>query len=316
MKDYINYKNILLLVSVLFFGGCISFTNKPLPSKYHSEKMNYNKSLLVEIEKKKTKIYIDNRFDIDRKDKIIKFIYQYIANKKHDLIETLMKVDKNKNIQGVYRSDVKINTPYSYDIKFKNLIMFNNILINKNQLKIVDDGIVIDNLNSKALIMSLYSKIAYLKNIKGLPLFLKLDTEALENNIAHFTDEYLHKYSLKEPLKKELENQGYLLVNDIKKADIIISTENLGYHKLQTLINEINYPKSYNLTYNDLFKEIDTSRYYKDYVNLLYLSSITPYMGNVQRDKQNIVPNTSSAGLAVVFIALSSTHKKKGLIVQ
>jgi hypothetical protein len=181
---------------------------------------------------------------------------------------------------------VKVNTKYDYDLNlldiFIDIFKGKKRFISKDDLRIVDDGIILDNFHDQTSIMSIYG-FDYLHNVKGLAVKLKLDTDALEKGIAHFTDEYLKKYSLKEPLENELKNQGYIIVDNIRDADIVIVTENLAYHKIQALVREISYPKTYNLTYEDLFKKIDTQKYYEDPIPLLYFGTIAKYCEDISK---------------------------------
>lgn len=302
-----SFKTFLFLLMLVVLSGCDS-KNLPAPYSFVHEKLNYDKVVNIKIDNKhNTKIFIDNRFDQQRRTSVIKSLVNRLSNQEVSLIYKSKIVNKDENFDYINREQIKLKTPYSYDLGSLFFTNSKDIFIKNDDIKIVNDGIIVENLKDKTLIVSLYNNINWLRDVYGINIKFKLDTDALEKGIAHFTDEYLKKYSLKEALEKELRNQGYVIVDDIKKADIVISSENLGYSMIKHLINKINYPKNYNLSYQYFLEDINKLESSSQEIKILSFDSIGDYFyDSLTKNYKPFNPTVSnnSAGKAVLVLAM------------
>lgn len=274
-----NYKLFFtsLIISVLFSGCAMLPAWEPLVYKESTEKPQYNRSIEVKYSKD-LKVYVDNRFDIDRIDRFfersISRIYNddYIPSIKDDIII----VDKHSNFIFPRSEPIKIESNYSYKSLMEAL--WGSEFSLKN-IKRVPDGIVFTKLNEPIKIFYAYSMLQKHSLAYGITTPFKLDTNALEKNQAHFTDEYLKKYTLKSTLEKEFEKKGFIIVQDINKADIVVLTENLGFGNLKKLAKFLPYPKSEYMTYNQLVNNsINLNQFYYEEPKLLMFENIAPYL--------------------------------------
>ncbi|MDD2698372.1 MAG: hypothetical protein PHF17_06185 [Arcobacteraceae bacterium] len=300
-----NYKMVsyfFMLIIGFLLSGCSS-VNEPMPYQHTNEKFSYDKSIQVDIDKKNTKIFIDNRFDLDRKDRILQGIYNKLLNKEIKYEEEVYKDEQYNDLMFLGSNRIALKTKHS--LNYCIFYCKNKFQPNQQNMKIVSDGIVIKGLTNMNGIFESYRYANYLNNIYGLGMLFKLDIDSLDNNIAYFKDEYLKKYSLKEPLEKELKKVGYIVTDKKEDADIVISVENLIYNHLKFVLNKIPYPINYLQQYDGLSQNINTDSYYQIPVNLLTINSFGNYLLENESIKNYIEQNKKVHGADQVGAAFA-----------
>lgn len=260
--------NLLVLLFFIFlFAGC---SVKPSPYKHTKDTLKYDNEVIIDIENKNLKFYVDNKFDIDKRIKTVNTIIGKLSNLTYNPMIKEKKVNRSKNILEVTGIGVPIESSYAlkYDLESLFIRGKDETFIPKENIKKTNNGFIIKGLENRAAIIYLYDNyINYINEIPGTNVNIKIDGKDLDNNIANFTDEYLRKYSLKKALEDEIKKNGYRLVNNINDADIVISTENLLFGTYEWGKDKIRYPQNYYITYYDLVRKTDSSENYKLPIN-------------------------------------------------
>jgi hypothetical protein len=332
MEIWMNYKiksiALLLLTSMLFQGCAVTqliTIENPLDPTFKTTGLveKYDSNLSISINKKSDKIFIDNRFDTFRTQKIIDIKYNQLLDDDIEFINyddsRFITTDKTQKVEEIFMEYVKLDLDYTFLASYA--WFFDNSERKydyKMNIKKVKDGIKVYPFKNSKDILLAYSYASLNLGYGISPTPFKLDIKAMDNGVAHFTDEYLKKYSLKEPLEKELKNQGYTIVDNIKEADIVIVTENIGFGNFNKLASFLPYPKSENITYSDLRKGVDIDKFYNQRPkHLLDFRDLLTYTQNSTQSKQNntvpnIPGNLGTAGGAAVALALMGSLPPHG----
>lgn len=241
---------ILIVASTIIFSGCGSKKDTPKPPK---QKIEFDKVINLQLEKpiSETKVYIDNSFDTARVKNIQSFFnHELIHGEEFEDYEIDLPYkgvfEKANEYLKIYtygiRTYVKGYTSQDFNIFFNSEINFDRTKIHTNK-----EGIYSNQFKSIDEIVNAYrdlmSDIGRLSTRKfGIQVPFNLDINSLEQNQFLLSNQYLKDYSMKEQLIKVLKDEGFIIVNNKKEADITFVVENLGFGKVKYVAKYIKAP--------------------------------------------------------------------------